>query len=469
MLREHYLFFRRLHLGADLLAISACFAGCRLLIDPASRHLSLADLLFTPALLIPLGILTIILGPGHRVYEYRFRKLTSAIGSIIRVWLISVALALAVLFSYPPWAPDRVTFILFTAGGTLALMTIRLAVWLTLHLYRRSGRSYKNVLIVGTGALARSTADQILSHLGQGLRILGFLDREISRRFWRYRDLPVIGSLADLPSIGKSRQVDMVIFAVGYKTLGRIAGDVRLCNRMGLPAIVLTDVLGNTSVRKTAGEFFGRPGVRFDAAPRLDWATAAKDISDRVLTAVALFLLLPLFGMVAVAIKLSSEGPVFFQQTRVGLNGRKFTLWKFRTMVADAEKKKRQLAGLNEMSGPVFKISNDPRVTRVGRFLRRASIDELPQLINVVKGDMSLVGPRPPLPDEVLQYDGWERRRLSVKPGLTCLWQVNGRNRIDFEEWMKLDLEYIDNWSLKKDAEILIKTIPAVLRGTGAR
>jgi lipopolysaccharide/colanic/teichoic acid biosynthesis glycosyltransferase len=160
---------------------------------------------------------------------------------------------------------------------------------------------------------------------------------------------------------------------------------------------------------------------------------------------------------------------VFFTQTRVGLNGRRFTLWKFRTMVREAEKKKAELAAFNEMSGPVFKMSDDPRVTRLGQFLRRTSLDELPQLINVLKGDMSLVGPRPPLPHEVVQYAGWERRRLSVKPGLTCLWQINGRNRIDFDEWMKLDLEYIDTWSLQKDAAILAKTVPAVLRGAGAR
>jgi len=468
MLREHYRFFKRMHLGTDLLAICACFGVCRLLFDPAARHLSLADLLFSPTLLIPLAILGIILGSSQRAYEYRFRKLSSAVGSTVRVWMISIALTLAVLFGYPPWVPDRTMFVAFAALSTLVLVIIHVTVWLGLHLYRRSGRSQKNVLIVGTGRLAQSTADEILSRPGQGLKIFGFLDWNADRRFWRYRDIPTVGTLADLPTIGKSRQVDMVIFAVGYKTLGKIAGVVRICNRMGLPAIVLTDVLGDTAISRTVGEFFGRPGVSFAPAPHTNWATAVKNLSDRMLAATAMLLLLPFLGLAALAITLTSPGPVFFKQTRVGLNGRRFKLWKFRTMVADAEKKKANLADLNEMSGPVFKISNDPRITQVGKFLRRTSIDELPQLINVIKGDMSLVGPRPPLPDEVTQYDGWERRRLSVKPGLTCLWQIGGRNRIDFEEWMKLDLEYIDNWSLKKDAEILVKTIPAVLRGSGA-
>ena len=159
---------------------------------------------------------------------------------------------------------------------------------------------------------------------------------------------------------------------------------------------------------------------------------------------------------------------MLFRQTRCGLNGRRFTLYKFRTMVADAEWRRQELLHLNEMDGPVFKVRNDPRVTRLGRLLRKFSLDELPQLWNVLRGDMSLVGPRPPIPEEVDQYERWQRRRLSMKPGLTCLWQVNGRNAVDFESWMELDLEYIDSWSLSLDLKILLKTIPVVLSGKGA-
>ena len=171
----------------------------------------------------------------------------------------------------------------------------------------------------------------------------------------------------------------------------------------------------------------------------------------------------------ALLIKLTSKGPVFFKQERCGLNGRKFTMFKFRTMVEDADQMKDLLAEKNEMDGPVFKITNDPRLTKVGKFLRKFSLDELPQLFNVLRGDMSLVGPRPPLPKEVSQYDPWQRRKLSMKPGLTCLWQINGRNNINFERWMKMDLEYIDNWSLWLDTKILLKTVPAVILGTGAK
>lgn len=171
---------------------------------------------------------------------------------------------------------------------------------------------------------------------------------------------------------------------------------------------------------------------------------------------------------IALAIKLTSRGPILFRQERVGMNGRRFTFYKFRSMVVDAEKRKAELQHLNEMDGPVFKIKNDPRITRVGRFIRKYSLDEFPQMWNVLTGDMSLVGPRPPVPSEVEKYESWARRRLSVRPGLTCLWQVSGRNSINFEQWMKLDLTYIDNWTLGLDFLILLKTVPAVLGGRGA-
>jgi exopolysaccharide biosynthesis polyprenyl glycosylphosphotransferase len=176
----------------------------------------------------------------------------------------------------------------------------------------------------------------------------------------------------------------------------------------------------------------------------------------------------PILLGTAIAIKATSEGPIFFGQVRAGRNGRKFTMWKFRSMVVDAEKLRAKLQHLNEMGGPVFKIKHDPRITAVGRFIRKTSIDELPQLFNVMMGDMSLVGPRPALPSEVEQYQAWQRRRLSVKPGLTGLWQVSGRNQVDFDEWMQLDLKYIDTWSLWLDIKIILKTIPVVLFHKGA-
>ncbi len=209
----------------------------------------------------------------------------------------------------------------------------------------------------------------------------------------------------------------------------------------------------------------------FRSAPEVSWQGFAKHLMDFVGAFLVLIPFLLVMIPVAVIIRITSPGPVFFRQQRAGLNGRPFTMLKFRTMVTNAEQLKQELAVLNEMTGPVFKVTNDPRVTPIGKWLRKMSIDEFPQLLNVLRGEMSLVGPRPLPVDEVARFDDMaHRRRLSVKPGLTCIWQVSGRNKVsDFREWVRLDLEYIDNWSLWLDIKILIKTVPVVLFGWGAK
>jgi exopolysaccharide biosynthesis polyprenyl glycosylphosphotransferase len=217
--------------------------------------------------------------------------------------------------------------------------------------------------------------------------------------------------------------------------------------------------------------YFGSvPLVHYQTPPGDGFDLAVKRLFDIVTSAVLLMVLAPLFAIIAIAVRTDSPGPILFKQRRVGLNGRIFSLYKFRSMQLDAEAQLSALRKENEMQGPAFKLRNDPRVTPVGRFIRRHSLDELPQLWNVFRGDMSLVGPRPPMPDEVQLYDRKERRRLSMRPGLTCTWQVSGRNDIaDFESWVQLDLEYIDNWSLGLDFSLLVRTVPAVVFGSGAR
>jgi len=224
------------------------------------------------------------------------------------------------------------------------------------------------------------------------------------------------------------------------------------------------------------GDYLPQPRVtRFDDYGALSFAPvhhsraklAVKRGIDVVGAGMGLLMAAPVLGLAALAIHATSKGPVLFRQVRCGLNGRRFEITKLRTMCVDAEAQLDQVLHLNEMDGPVFKVTEDPRITRVGRWLRRYSLDEIPQLLNVLRGDMSLVGPRPALPHEVAQYEMSERRRLSMRPGLTCLWQVGGRNDLDFDEWVKLDIAYIDSWSLRKDFEILLRTVPTVLRGTG--
>jgi len=234
---------------------------------------------------------------------------------------------------------------------------------------------------------------------------------------------------------------------------------------------LLADFFKTQISQTTLDEFHGRPMLVFSSTPGASWQGVAKQILDSVgALLLATVLAVPML-FVALLIKLTSPGPVFFRQQRAGLNGKPFTMLKFRSMITDAEQRRHELAVLNEMSGPVFKVTNDPRVTGIGRILRKFSIDEFPQLINVLKGEMSLVGPRPLPVDEVRRFDDLaHRRRLSVKPGITCLWQVSGRNNVrDFRDWVRLDLEYIDNWSLWLDLKILFRTIPVVLLGTGAK
>ncbi|PIE77777.1 MAG: hypothetical protein CSA15_11355 [Candidatus Delongbacteria bacterium] len=210
------------------------------------------------------------------------------------------------------------------------------------------------------------------------------------------------------------------------------------------------------------------PYLKFVNTPTDYLALKVKRLADVVSSLIFIVLFSPIFLAVAIAVKLTSKGPIVFTQKRVGLRGREFNLYKFRTMVENAEELKKELEAQNEMDGPVFKIKKDPRITKIGSFLRKSSLDEFPQFFNVLRGDMSIVGPRPPLPKEVAKYERWQRRRLSMKPGITCIWQVSGRNEISFEEWMKLDLEYIDNWSLKLDFSLFIKTIKVVLLRKGA-
>jgi len=265
--------------------------------------------------------------------------------------------------------------------------------------------------------------------------------------------------------------VNSVILSAKHAYFEQIEAAIRACELEGVEAWLVADFFKAQISRTSFDDFYGWPLLVFRSAPESSWPRVIKQILDTAGSLVLLVLLSLFLGLIALFIKLTSPGPVLFRQKRSGINGRPFTMYKFRTMVTNAEQLKHELASMNEMSGPVFKVSNDPRITPIGRVLRKFSLDELPQLVNVLRGDMSLVGPRPLPVDEVKRfYDLAHRRRLSVKPGLTCLWQISGRNQIsDFKEWVRLDLDYIDNWSLWLDILILLRTIPVVLLGKGAK
>ena len=353
--------------------------------------------------------------------------------------------------------------LLFISGGRLLLRA-------TLRHYRSGGLVRRHVLIVGTGPDALEFADLVERNSAWGLFLLGLVV-ERAREGGNPDEIggrPVLGDVSDLERIFSDRVVDEVIFVVPGRMLGEFEESFLLCEDLGINARIAVGMFPHLIAKAHLEEFQGRPLLTFTTTSTNTFALALKRLLDLAMGSI-LFLILAIPGaVIAAAIKLDSPGPVLFEQVRSGLHGRRFRMYKFRSMVQDAESRRRQLEEENEMDGPVFKIKRDPRITRVGRLLRRTSLDELPQILNIIKGDMSLVGPRPPIPAEVEKYRRWQRRRLSMKPGVTCLWQVSGRNQIDFEEWMRLDLRYIDSWSLWLDLKILLRTIPAVLMGRGA-
>ncbi len=446
----------------------------RLLPDLFPSHLyPLATYLpLLPLVLVIWGTLFLISG---RYRSHRTVPIKEEAWAIIRVCATG-----AVVFSLVLYAlrldqlllgNDQVSrswILIFTVLSCLLLLTEKLALRVTSRYVRAHGYNYRTILIVGTSPTAMAIADSIDAHSYWGFRVLGFIangDPSTARVPQRY---PILGEIDDIPRIVENNVVDEVIFAVSRRDLDRLEDLFLSLQEQGIQTRVALNLLPHTRARVQLEELDGMPLLTFSTAPTSHFQLMLKRALDVSISSLLLVLALPVVVMIALLIKLSSGGNILFRQTRCGLNGRPFTLYKFRTMVEDAEERRRELLHLNEMRGPVFKLRRDPRVTRFGRILRRFSLDELPQLLNVLKGDMSLVGPRPPIPAEVAQYQRWQRRRLAMKPGLTCLWQISGRNEVDFDRWMEMDLEYIDSWSPLLDLKILLKTIPVVLSGRGA-
>lgn len=334
----------------------------------------------------------------------------------------------------------------------------------------------KTVLVVGSRQRSIDLIKQIKRKSEAGYRILGCLETvEQQQKIGEvvYGDVTVIGTMDRFSDILLHEAVDEVIFALPLKEVVDVDKYILFGENLGVKMRIMPDFQIHkiqyhpATARLYLDQFLGLPTIALSSTPAHDTALFIKSVIDCLGGVLGLVFLSPLFIVIALSIKCTSDGPVFFSQIRCGLNGRQFILYKFRTMIRDADGLKGEMAETNEMDGPVFKMKDDPRITRLGRFLRKTSLDELPQLFNIVKGEMSLVGPRPPLPEEVEQYDLWQRRRLSMKPGLTCIWQVSGRNDISFERWMKMDLEYIDNWSLWLDFKLLFLTAKEVTIGGG--
>lgn len=392
-------------------------------------------------------------------------KATSA-GSVV---LVLAAFLLQLRIITPTFA------LVFWVLATFIAASSRLAIRTWLRRLREHGRDFRNMLIVGSNPRAINFANTIRSRPELGYHIIGFADRhwagseELAKHGYS-----MVSDLDDLPTFLRHKVVDEVVLTLPVRSFHLHSSDLaKLCEEQGILLRLLSDLFDLKTSRVRAEDIGGGSTlITHYGSGEGDWGFVIKRAIDISVSLILLILLSPVLLVTAILIKLTSAGPVLFKQERVGYNKRTFKIFKFRTMVLNAEEKLREIEHLNEVSGPVFKIKNDPRLTPIGKFLRRTSIDELPQFLNVLKGDMSLVGPRPlQMRDYNLftqDCEDWQRCRFSVRPGITCLWQVSGRSEMPFEKWMELDLQYVRKWSLRLDFEILMRTIPAVFKGSGA-
>ena len=374
---------------------------------------------------------------------------------IARAGLLSFAVLLGLLYVLKLHMVPR-TILGIHCLYAIAAVSLR-AIYIQPFLLRLESR--RRLLLVGDPSRAGAIRDW-LCHPDRArfFEIVGFLPPA---------GFAAPGTLDDFSAVLHSTVVDAVILIPDGILTSQIGLWIKQCETEGIEAWLLPEFLRTTLAETSLDELAGEPMILFSTTAKSSWALMFKRVMDIALSAFALVVLSPLLLGIAIAIRATSSGPIFFSQRRSTLRGRTFAMLKFRTMVQNAEEIRARLDDRNEVSGPVFKMKDDPRITPVGRWLRRYSLDELPQLWNVFKGDMSIVGPRPPIPAEVEKYENWQRRRLSMRSGCTCLWQIGGRNALSFEDWMRLDLKYIDTWSLGLDFQIMFKTLGTILRGTG--
>ncbi|MFH1038798.1 MAG: sugar transferase [PVC group bacterium] len=383
---------------------------------------------------------------------------------IVRALFLALLPAAAAVFFLQIKIFSRIVFVIQSSA-----LLISLTFWRMLKRYlvrRRVARGFNNqhVLIIGAGKVGWALAREVAKHPYLGLKVVGFLDDRLSGTIGGY---PVLGGSDDFEKVVSKHFVDEVLVSIPSER--RLVARLILSAReLGKSIRVVPDLLSMGMEGIKAGHLGLIPLLEYYNKGLHGADLFLKRFFDIVVSFLALIVLLPVFVVIAVAIMLDSPGPVFYVSKRNGKKGKLFNFYKFRTMAKDADKMLESLRHLDKTAGPTFKMKNDPRVSRVGRFLRRYSLDELPQLWNVLKGDMSLVGPRPPTPNEVEKYAHWQLRRLEIRPGLTCLWQVRGRSNLSFREWMKLDIFYIENWSFWLDIKIILRTIVVVIRGEGA-
>jgi len=420
--------------------------------------------------IIGFSLLWVIIFNRLGAYSYqRFTSLWKELTNVVKATFIGVSIFFAAHYFLRFGQIPRTYVIVFCFVALLLLALDKTALFYVAKELRKRGINRKRVLIVGNGDMTRKFIDVVKKNIGWGLDVVGIVKAAAENLICDTSGVKILGTYEDIEPLLHDNIIDEIIVCVPIDQFGLIRKVIECCEREGVQIRIYSDFFGRLIKKVRVDQPYGMNIISLMAPMDDEVRQYIKRLMDIAVSSVMLIVLIPLLLIIAILIKATSKGPILYQWNVVGMNKKPFKSWKFRTMVLNADQMKTELLDRNEMDGPVFKIKNDPRVTKIGKNLRKFSLDELPQLWSVFKGDMSLVGPRPAGPHELARYESWHRRKLSVKPGLTCFWQIKGRNRIrGFDEWARLDLEYIENWSLGLDLKILLKTIPAVLRGTGS-
>ncbi|MEZ5194851.1 MAG: sugar transferase [Bacteroidales bacterium] len=399
---------------------------------------------------------------------HRTKRYSVILASYLKVVTIGLAILFVFVFLFKLHNISRLVILSFGALDLVVLFSIRIAVYHTMKIYRVKGYNSRNVVVIADDS-SEEFIEKILTNKEWGY-ILKYIVTNSGNIYKKYREIvSVQPQSANLRNLMDIDVIDEVIYCKNEINQKDLRAIIRDCEEVGVVFRMQSQLFSMSATKAHLNHFDETPFLTFENTPSDNFALKLKNTFS--VTAALLILLIwsPIMLSIALLIKLTSKGPVFFKQQRVGLRGRTFLMYKFRTMVINAEELKAGLADANEADGPVFKIKNDPRITKIGKILRKTGLDELPQFINVLLGDMSLVGPRPPIPAEVEQYERWQLRRLSIKPGITCTWQIKpNRNDISFNDWMEMDLHYIDNWSNKLDLLLFLKTIRTMIKGSGS-
>ncbi|MBD3392717.1 MAG: exopolysaccharide biosynthesis polyprenyl glycosylphosphotransferase [Chitinivibrionales bacterium] len=457
MLKEHSSFVKQLIAATDCVLITAAFSLAYWVVRHFRQLSAPPDYWFM--LVGFMGFYLYFAWTRHLFSILHFSWMKGLLGRVSVIFLSAGVLGASILYMMPDRFNSRTLYIVFAFLSFALISTEKFVLKEGFAQIRRNNRNTTPIILFGRGRLAAQVNKQINTHPEWGLRVVGKLDLGIAPSAFE--------------EVLKNSYVEEVFFCVP-RSLSRetfkIDPYLQICEEMGRPARVFMNLSSATHfARWEYHPFMGQPTFISHTVELDPDQLLFKRIFDIIGGSVGFLILVALYPVLALAIKVTSRGPVFFKQVRVGKHGKRFVIYKFRSMYADAERRRKELEDKNELQGAVFKIKDDPRITPVGRILRRLSLDELPQFINVVKGEMSLVGTRPPTPDEVSAYEKWHHRRISIRPGMTGQWQVSGRNRVeDFDEIVKLDLQYIDSWSIWLDIAIIFKTLAVLFHRDGA-